>query len=68
MRVLVLANAFPTPERPAFGSYVARGAETLASLGHEVRVVALGPGRRGTLVTPLASTAPLPRLSPGTPR
>jgi glycosyltransferase involved in cell wall biosynthesis len=56
MRVLVLANAFPTPDRPAFGSYVARGAETLASLGHEVRVVALGPGRRGTLATPVAYT------------
>lgn len=54
MRVLVLANAFPTSERPAFGSYVARGAETLAALGHQVRIVALGPGRRGTLATPLA--------------
>jgi glycosyltransferase involved in cell wall biosynthesis len=54
VRLLVLANAFPAPERPAFGSYVARGAETLAALGHDVRVVALGPGRRGTIATPLA--------------
>jgi glycosyltransferase involved in cell wall biosynthesis len=54
VRLLVLANAFPAPERPAFGSYVARGAETLAALGHDVRVVALGPGRRGTISTPLA--------------
>jgi glycosyltransferase involved in cell wall biosynthesis len=54
VRILVLANAFPTPERPAFGSYVARGAEALGELGHEIQVVALGPGRRGRIATPLA--------------
>jgi glycosyltransferase involved in cell wall biosynthesis len=54
VRLLVLANAFPGPGRPAYGSYVARGAEALAALGHDVRVVALGPGRRGTFATPLA--------------
>jgi glycosyltransferase involved in cell wall biosynthesis len=54
VRLLVLANAFPGPERPAYGSYVAAGAETLAAQGHDVRVVALGPGRRGTIATPLA--------------
>jgi teichuronic acid biosynthesis glycosyltransferase TuaC len=54
VRLLVLANAFPGPGRPAYGSYVARGAEELVAQGHDVRVIALGPGRRGTLATPLA--------------
>jgi teichuronic acid biosynthesis glycosyltransferase TuaC len=53
VRLLILANAFPGRDRPAFGSYVARGAEVLASLGHDVRVVALGPGRRGRIATPV---------------
>ncbi|MEO9175116.1 MAG: glycosyltransferase [Gaiellales bacterium] len=53
MRLLILANAFPGRDRPAFGSYVARGAEVLASLGHDVRVVALRPGRRGRVATPV---------------
>jgi glycosyltransferase involved in cell wall biosynthesis len=54
VRLLVLANAFPSAERPAYGSYVAGGAETLVAQGHDVRVVALGAGRRGTIATPLA--------------
>jgi glycosyltransferase involved in cell wall biosynthesis len=54
VRLLILANAFPAPGRPAYGSYVARGAEELAAQGNDVRVVALGPGRRGRLATPLA--------------
>ena len=54
VRLLILANAFPGRARPAFGSYVARGAETLGRLGHDVRVVALGPGRRGRIATPIA--------------
>jgi glycosyltransferase involved in cell wall biosynthesis len=54
VRLLILANAFPNPGRPAYGSYVAAGAEALAAQGHDVRVVALGPGRRGRLATPLA--------------
>ncbi len=54
MRLLILANAFPGRSRPAFGSYVARGAEVLEALGHDVRVVALGPGRRGPIATPRA--------------
>jgi glycosyltransferase involved in cell wall biosynthesis len=52
VRLLILANAYPGRNRPAFGSYVARGAEVLAALGHDVRVVALGPGRRGRVATP----------------
>ena len=54
VRLLILANAYPGPDRPAYGSYVARGAEALAAQGHDVRVVALRPGRRGRLATPLA--------------
>jgi glycosyltransferase involved in cell wall biosynthesis len=54
VRLLILANAYPTHDRPAYGSYVARGAEALAARGHDVRVVALRPGRRGRLATPLA--------------
>jgi teichuronic acid biosynthesis glycosyltransferase TuaC len=54
VRLLILANAFPGRSRPAFGSYVARGAEVLEALGHDVRVVALGPGRRGRIATPVA--------------
>jgi hypothetical protein len=41
VRLLVLANAFPSAEHPAYGSYVAGGAETLVAQGHDVRVVAL---------------------------
>jgi glycosyltransferase involved in cell wall biosynthesis len=54
VRLLILANAYPSHDRPAYGSYVARGAEALAAQGHDVRVVALRPGRRGRLATPLA--------------
>jgi glycosyltransferase involved in cell wall biosynthesis len=54
VRLLILANAFPRPGRPAYGSYVARGAEALTALGNDVQVVALGPGRRGRVATPLA--------------
>jgi glycosyltransferase involved in cell wall biosynthesis len=54
VRLLILANAFPVAGRPAYGSYVAAGAGALAAQGHDVRVVALGPGRRGKVATPLA--------------
>jgi glycosyltransferase involved in cell wall biosynthesis len=54
VRLLILANAYPTRDRPAYGSYVARGADALAAQGHDVRVVALRPGRRGSIATPLA--------------
>ncbi|HEY1478749.1 MAG TPA: glycosyltransferase [Gaiellales bacterium] len=54
MRLLILANAYPSVARPAFGSYVKGGADTLAELGHDVRVVALRQGRRGRLATPAA--------------
>jgi teichuronic acid biosynthesis glycosyltransferase TuaC len=54
VRLLILANAYPSREHPAYGSYVARGAEALAAQGHDVRVVALRSGRRGRVATPLA--------------
>jgi phosphatidylinositol alpha-1,6-mannosyltransferase len=54
VRLLILANAYPSAARPAFGSYVKGGADALAALGHDVRVVALPPGRRGRIATPAA--------------
>ena len=36
MRILVVTNAYPSPERPAYGIYVARQVAALERAGHEV--------------------------------
>lgn len=43
MRVLVVANNFPTPELPLDGAYVLRQLQALRRLGHEFRVLRLAP-------------------------
>jgi glycosyltransferase involved in cell wall biosynthesis len=40
LRILVVTNAYPAPERPAYGIYVARLVAALERDGHEVVVVA----------------------------
>ena len=48
MRILVVTNAFPSPERPSYGIYVARLAVALEQEGHEVVVASsseIGGGR-----------------------
>ena len=40
LRILVVTNAYPAPERPAYGIYVARLVAALEREGHEVAVAA----------------------------
>ena len=40
MRILVVTNAYPAPERPAYGIYVARLVAALERAGHEVVLAA----------------------------
>ncbi len=40
MRILVVTNAYPAPERPAYGIYVARQVAALERAGHEVVLAA----------------------------
>ena len=39
MRILVVTNAYPSPERPSYGIYVARLVTALERAGHEVVLV-----------------------------
>jgi hypothetical protein len=48
VRILVVTNAYPAPERPSFGIYVARLVAALEQEGHEVVVASsseIGGGR-----------------------
>ena len=46
LRVLVITNMFPTPEHPAFGTFVGEQVESLRRLGVDVDVLFINP-RRG---------------------
>jgi teichuronic acid biosynthesis glycosyltransferase TuaC len=54
VRILLLSNMYPSPERPDYGVFVQRLAEALRQRGHEVDEAVLGPGARGPLATPRA--------------
>src|ERR687883_1207169 len=54
MRILLLSNMYPTPDRPDYGVFVKRLADALRERGHEVDESVLGPGARGVLATPRA--------------
>jgi len=41
MRILVISNLYPSPEHPAFGTFVNARVEALRALGADVRVVAI---------------------------
>ena len=43
MRILFVTNMYPSPERPAFGTFVLHQAEELRKLGHGVDVLGRGP-------------------------
>ncbi|MDX6620820.1 MAG: hypothetical protein QOK36_3206, partial [Gaiellales bacterium] len=53
MRILVVTNAYPAPERPSFGIYVARLVAALERAGHDVVLATsseVGGGRLRALV------------------
>jgi glycosyltransferase involved in cell wall biosynthesis len=54
MRILLVSNMYPSPERPEYGVFVARVADALQERGHDVRRVGLQAGARGPLATPWA--------------
>jgi teichuronic acid biosynthesis glycosyltransferase TuaC len=54
MRILLVSNMYPSPERPEYGIFVARLADALQERGNDVRRVALQAGVRGPVSTPLA--------------
>jgi len=52
MRILLVSNMYPSPERPDYGVFVARVTEALRHRGHEVERVVLQAGARGPVSTP----------------
>jgi glycosyltransferase involved in cell wall biosynthesis len=54
MRILLVSNMYPSPERPDYGVFVARVTEALRQRGHEVERVVLQAGARGPVSTPRA--------------
>jgi glycosyltransferase involved in cell wall biosynthesis len=54
MRILLVSNMYPSPERPDYGVFVARLADALRARGNDVRDVVLHAGDRGPIATPRA--------------
>ncbi|HXD71695.1 MAG TPA: hypothetical protein VN615_17645, partial [Gaiellales bacterium] len=54
MRILLVSNMYPSPERPEYGVFVARLADALRERGNDVRDVVLHAGDRGPISTPRA--------------
>jgi len=54
VRILVVSNMYPSPQRPDFGVFVQRLSDALRDRGHEVDEAVLEAGSRGALRTPLA--------------
>ena len=52
VRILLLSNAYPSAAHPAFGAFVARGADALEARGHTVVRCVLRSGERGQVRTP----------------
>src|SRR6185436_11212825 len=57
MRILLVSNMYPSPERPDYGVFVARLADALRERGNDVRDVVLHAGDRGPMSTPRAHAA-----------
>jgi glycosyltransferase involved in cell wall biosynthesis len=53
VRVLLLANAYPSEKNPGFGSFVRRASDALAAQGVEVERAVLTTRARGRVRTPL---------------
>jgi glycosyltransferase involved in cell wall biosynthesis len=53
VRVLLLANAYPSDKNPGFGAFVRRAADALADQGVEVERAVLTTRARGRVQTPL---------------
>jgi glycosyltransferase involved in cell wall biosynthesis len=53
VRVLLLANAYPSEKNPGFGSFVRRAADALAAQGVEIERAVLTTRARGRVRTPL---------------
>src|SRR3954453_5098828 len=53
MRVLLLANAYPSEKNPGFGAFVRRAADALAAQGVDVERAVLTTRARGRVRTPL---------------
>jgi glycosyltransferase involved in cell wall biosynthesis len=54
MRILLVSNMYPSPERPEYGVFVARMADALRARGHDLEDVVLHAGDRGPVATPRA--------------
>jgi glycosyltransferase involved in cell wall biosynthesis len=54
MRILLVSNMYPSPDRPEYGVFVARLADALRARGNEVEDVVLHAGTRGPIATPRA--------------
>jgi glycosyltransferase involved in cell wall biosynthesis len=54
MRILLVSNMYPSPDRPEYGVFVARLADALRARGNEVEDVVLRAGTRGPVSTPRA--------------
>jgi glycosyltransferase involved in cell wall biosynthesis len=54
MRILLVSNMYPSPDRPEYGVFVARLADALRARGHDVEDVVLHAGARGPVSTPRA--------------
>ena len=61
MRILLLSNMYPSPERPDFGVFVARLAGALERRGHTLDRAVLHAGRSGRLRSPARYSALLGR-------
>ena len=68
MRALIVTNMYPTPERPALGSFVRDQVEALRRTGAaEIEVFAFAPGgARAYLDAARRAAPPLPRPSAST--
>ncbi len=54
MRILLVSNMYPSPERPEYGVFVARMADALRARDHDIAEVVLHAGDRGPVATPTA--------------
>jgi glycosyltransferase involved in cell wall biosynthesis len=54
MRILLVSNMYPSPERPEYGVFVARLTDALRARGHDIDSAVLHAGARGPVSTPRA--------------
>ncbi|MGI9184626.1 MAG: glycosyltransferase [Solirubrobacteraceae bacterium] len=66
MRALIVTNMYPSPDRPALGSFVSDQVEALRRTGQaEIAVFAFGPGGAGAYLRGAAGLRRMQRRRPG---